>query len=100
LEAAASRRASVATSVGGNNEVIRDGISGYLVPRSEPMALSKALRRMEDGSPPARAAMGSAGREYVVKNYSLSSVLDTWESIYQSFMQKQSQLAYTQGVAS
>ena len=55
---------------------------------------------MERQSPLARAAMGASGREFVIKNYSLSSVLDTWESIYQSLMPKPAQLAYAQGGAS
>ena len=75
---------------------MRDGITGYLVQPSDPIALAKAVLQMEQALPSARAAMGAAGREFVIKNYSLSSVLGEWESIYQSFSQKKSQLAHPQ----
>jgi glycosyltransferase involved in cell wall biosynthesis len=86
LEAAASGLPIVATDVGGNREVVRDGISGYLVPKSDPDALAAALQRLQTDSPSSRDAMGAAGRDFVVKNFSLSAVLDQWELIYKSFM--------------
>jgi hypothetical protein len=58
--------------------------------------LAGALQHTEQLSSMERAAMGAAGREFVIKNYSLSSVLDEWESIYQSFMTKPTQLARAQ----
>jgi glycosyltransferase involved in cell wall biosynthesis len=100
LEAAGSGLPIVTTNVGGNCEIVRDGISGFLVPPSDATALSEALRRMERQSSLARAAMGSSGREFVTKNFSLSSVLDEWESIYRSLMKNSTQLAYAQGGAS
>jgi glycosyltransferase involved in cell wall biosynthesis len=96
LEAAGSGLPIVATDVGGTGEIVRDGITGYLVQPSDPIALAKAVLQMEQALPSARAAMGAAGREFVIKNYSLSSVLGEWESIYQSFSQKKSQLAHPQ----
>jgi len=88
LEAAASGLPIVATNVGGNAEVVRDGISGYLVPPTDPVALASAMERMELALPPARAAMGLAGREHVEKSYSLISVIDQWEQIYKSLLQR------------
>lgn len=100
LEAASAGLPIVATNVGGNGEVVRDEISGYLVAPSDPAALASAMQQMERARPSARIAMGLAGRDFVVKNYSLSSVLDEWESIYQAFIQKVPQLAYAQGATS
>jgi len=37
----------------------------------------------------ARRAMGAAGRVHVSKHYSLSAVVDEWESIYRSLLEKQ-----------
>lgn len=100
LEAAGSSLPIVTTNVGGNCEIVCDGISGFLVPPSDATALSDALLRMERQSPLARAAMGSSGREFVIEHYSLSSVLDQWEFIYRSLMKNSSQLAYAQRGAS
>lgn len=100
LEAAVSGLPIVATNVGGNGEVVRDGISGFLVPPSDPMALAEAVQRLEQTPLSARTAMGLAGREFVIKHYSLSLVLDEWESIYRSFMPKKTQLDYARGATS
>ena len=100
LEAAASGLPIVATNVGGNAEVVRDGISGYLVPPSDSIALALTLRKMEQMPTPVRTTMGLTGRNFVVTNYSISSVLDEWESIYRALIHKTSQLAFAQTATS
>src|SRR6202035_4038511 len=100
LEAAASGLPIVATNVGGNAEVVRDGVSGYLVPPSDPQRLALTLQKIEQMPTPVRATMGLAGRNFVVANYSISSVLDEWESIYRALIHKTSQLAYAQTATS
>jgi glycosyltransferase involved in cell wall biosynthesis len=97
LEAAASGLPIVATNVGGNGEVVRDGLSGFLVPPSDSESLAKALQRMENTPLGARNSMGMVGREYVIRNYSLSLVLDEWESIYHSLIPKSKELSRAQG---
>jgi glycosyltransferase involved in cell wall biosynthesis len=96
LEASASALPIVATDVGGNCEIVRHGVTGFLVPPHDSAALAGAMQRMEQQSLSARAALGAAGREFVVKNYSLSSVLDEWESIYHSFIKKPEQTSRAQ----
>jgi glycosyltransferase involved in cell wall biosynthesis len=100
LEAAASGLPIVATNVGGNGEVVRDGISGYLVPPSDSNALALTLQQVEQTPRLARITMGLAGRDFVVTNYSISSVLDEWESIYRAFIHKAPQLEYAQAASS
>jgi glycosyltransferase involved in cell wall biosynthesis len=82
LEAAAAGLPIVATSVGGNREVVRDRESGYLVPPQDPDALGLAMRRLMGMSQAQRRSMGHQGREHVQANYGLSSVVDRWESLY------------------
>jgi glycosyltransferase involved in cell wall biosynthesis len=50
IEAASLGVPIVATSVGGNPEVVTDGVSGLLVPPGDPEALAKALKRMSTDS--------------------------------------------------
>jgi len=60
LEAIAVGTPVVATAVGGNPEVITDGVEGLLIPPGDPAALAAAVRRIL--SDPALAAqMGLAG---------------------------------------
>ena len=100
LEAAASGLPIVATNVGGNAEVVRDGVSGYLVPPSDPQMLALTLKKMELMSPLVRTSMGLAGRDFVAAHYSIFSVLDEWESIYRALIYKTSQLAFAQTATS
>ena len=88
LEASASALPIVATDVGGNHEIVRDGISGTLAPAKNPGALAEAMLRIEGRSVDSRRSMGLAGREHVRRHYSLSAVVDQWEQIYESLLQR------------
>ncbi len=46
LEALGAGRPAVATAVGGNPEVVTDGVDGLLVPPGDPQALAGAVRRV------------------------------------------------------
>jgi glycosyltransferase involved in cell wall biosynthesis len=48
LEALAVGTPSVASRVGGNPEVVTDGVDGLLVPPDDPAALADAIRRLDD----------------------------------------------------
>ena len=61
LEAMAAGRPVVATNVGGNAEVVQDGVTGLLVPPRDPQRLAEALLTLLD-DPARAAAMGAAGR--------------------------------------
>jgi glycosyltransferase involved in cell wall biosynthesis len=62
LETMARGRAIIGTRVGGVPEMIEDGVSGVLVPRSDVNALAEALSRVVS-SPALQEAYGSAARE-------------------------------------
>ena len=61
LEAMASRLPVMVTAVGGNPEMVRDGIDGLLVPRGDAAGAAAALLRLLD-NPGIAADMGAAGR--------------------------------------
>jgi glycosyltransferase involved in cell wall biosynthesis len=82
LEAAAAGLPIVATRVGGNHEVVRDGETGFLAPARDPEALAQAALRLMQLSRPVRQAMGGAGREHVRAHYGLDRVAEQWESLY------------------
>jgi glycosyltransferase involved in cell wall biosynthesis len=88
LEAAASSLPIVTTAVGGNNEIVHDEVNGFLVPASNSEALAGAMQRIEHLPAESRLSMGLAGRDHVTKHYSLSSVVDQWETIYRSLLQR------------
>jgi glycosyltransferase involved in cell wall biosynthesis len=82
LEAAAAGLPIVATAVGGNGEVVRDGESGFLVPARDPEALGQAMLRLMGLPAEQRHGMGERGREHVRANYGLHRVAERWERVY------------------
>jgi phosphatidylinositol alpha 1,6-mannosyltransferase len=64
-EAAASGLPVVAPAAGGPLDLVADGVTGYLVPPSDPDALTAAVARLA-ADPAARAAFGAAGRRQVL----------------------------------
>lgn len=93
LEASAAGLPIVATAVGGNQEVVVDGESGYVVPARDDQALATAMLRLSDRSAAERRAMGEKGREHIRANYGVRRVADRWEELYHEV------LAQTPGVA-
>jgi glycosyltransferase involved in cell wall biosynthesis len=80
LEAMAAGVPLVASSVGGLADVVRDGVTGFLVPPSDSGALTEAIRRLlADAN--LRAEMGKSGRE-LVRQYSADRVVPQIEAVY------------------
>jgi glycosyltransferase involved in cell wall biosynthesis len=83
LEAMISSLPAICTPVGAIPEVLRDEVTGLLVPVRNPAALAAAIRRMRDAGE--RARMGRAGWERATSVYERETVLgtigDRWESI-------------------
>ena len=87
-EAAAVGLPIVATDVGGNPQVVCNGVSGLLVPPNDPAALAAAMEKVLAFPPQERAEMGRRGRGYVESRFGIERVLDRWESIYQELLTK------------
>ena len=64
-EAAASGLPVVAPAAGGPLDLVADGVTGYLVPPSDPGAFTAAVARLA-ADPATRAAFGAAGRRKVL----------------------------------
>ncbi|HFC54380.1 MAG TPA: glycosyltransferase [Gammaproteobacteria bacterium] len=82
LEAAASALPIVTTDVGGNREVVRDGVSGFVVEPGDANRLASAIQRMMALPEEQRRAMGEAGRKLVEKHYGLAPIMEQWEALY------------------
>jgi glycosyltransferase involved in cell wall biosynthesis len=82
LEAMAAGRAVVASRVGGLAEVVAGGVTGLLVPPSDPEALAQALLRLAR-EPELRARLGAAGRERVRAGYTTAKMAEGTLACYQ-----------------
>jgi starch synthase len=81
LEAMACATAVVASRVGGIPEVVDGGVTGLLVPPGDPASLADALNLLLRD--PGRAdAMGLAGRERAVKEFSWETVAAQTAALY------------------
>jgi phosphatidylinositol alpha 1,6-mannosyltransferase len=65
-EAAASGLPVVAPAAGGPLDLVRDGVTGFLVTPGDPAALARAVARLV-ADPALRAAQGRAGRQAVLR---------------------------------
>jgi glycosyltransferase involved in cell wall biosynthesis len=81
LEACAVGLPIVATDVGGNGEIVHDGITGCLVPPRNPRALSDAVIALLHEPQRARA-LGDAARAWVELNGSLETMAKRYAEVY------------------
>ena len=81
LEASARGLPIVATAVGGNPEVVEDGVTGLLVPASSPDALAGGVLRLWD-EPALRTQMGRAGRLRVEERFDIRRMMAAYERLY------------------
>ena len=81
LEAMAARVPVIATAVGGNPELVQDGLTGLLVPPGDPRAIARALEILL-ANPGLRERLGRAGRRRVVERFSLERLTGASERLY------------------
>jgi sugar transferase (PEP-CTERM/EpsH1 system associated) len=88
LEAMASGLPVVATAVGGNADLVQHGQTGYLVPPANAQAMANQI--VELAANPERARrMGEAGRQRVQANFSMQSMVSTYQSVYDRQIRRQ-----------
>jgi len=81
LEAMAMRKPAVATNVGGNADLVENGVNGFLVSARDPQQIACALEKLiENGD--LRSRFGRSSREKVVKLFSLDKTVERVERVY------------------
>jgi len=81
LEAMAAARPVVATAVGGNPELVREGDTGFLTPPGDEAALAGRIERLlEDDA--LRAEMGAAARKVIARDHAISRTVDAYNNMY------------------
>jgi len=85
LEAMASGRPVIAARVGGNPEIVPDGVAGQLVPAANAEAFAAAIRNYVE-HPDLMRAHGTAGRAHVLRNFSLASMVKKYDRVYRSLL--------------
>ncbi|MBM98220.1 MAG: hypothetical protein CMJ77_03770 [Planctomycetaceae bacterium] len=81
LEFMAAGRPVVATDVGGNSEVVRNGDTGWLVPPRNPEAIATAINQLLH-NPTRLVQMGMAARQSVISRFGLEPMTRRFEDFY------------------
>ena len=82
LEAMASGRPVVVTNVGGNPEIVREGVEGLLTPRGDAKAMAVAINRLLN-DPDLAALMGRRAAERVRAGYRLDQTIERYRHVYE-----------------
>lgn len=79
-EAMSCERVVVATDCGGVKEVIGD--AGFLVPPEDPLQLANSIEKALNLNDSQKKELGKKARQRILDNYSLSSAIQKWLTLY------------------
>src|SRR5262245_36240031 len=94
LEAMAVGIPVVATSVGGNPELVEDGRTGFLIPAENAVEIANSIERLLDAPDMARA-FGEQARQRVINEFAIERMLSKTEALYARLIEQR--LASTGG---
>jgi len=77
LEACAAGCAVVATDVGGTNEIVLDGSTGFLVKPGDRQALTDRVNLLLENKS-MRDTLGKNAKAYVMDNFSWDQIMEQW----------------------
>ena len=87
LEAMACGLPVIATRVGGNPELVLEGVTGSLVPPADPNALTEAIVRYLK-NPELVANQGRAGRALTDSRFSMESMVNSYMRVYDRVLER------------
>jgi len=87
LEYMAAGLPTIASRVGGNSELVEDGVTGLLVPAEDSAAIAGALLRLLRDPELARK-MAESGRKLAVENYSFERLIREVDALYTELLRR------------
>jgi L-malate glycosyltransferase len=87
LEYMAAGLPTIASRVGGNAELIQEGVSGFLVPPEDSQALAAALLRLLR-DPELSRRMATTGQRIAVENYSFERLIREVDALYTELLNR------------
>ena len=87
LEAMATGLSVIATDVGGNPELVLDGETGTLIPPDDVGAIARAIKLYVSDTG-LMSSHGRAGRERVLRMFSLQAMVDSYADLYDRMLSR------------
>lgn len=87
-EAMASGVACVVTDAGDSAFIV--GRCGRVVPPRDPTALAEAWRALLESPPGTRETLGQCGRERIIEHFSLETVVEQYDQLYETMAERAS----------
>jgi len=84
-EAMAASKPVVATNVGGNPELVVEGVTGFLVPERNPEKMAEAITNLLENRK-LRENMGKDGRKRVEKHFTIEKQVENYEKLYNQLL--------------
>jgi glycosyltransferase involved in cell wall biosynthesis len=85
IEAMAAGLPVVATTVGGNAEAVEDGVTGFLIPPEDSLALAAAIALLVS-DPSLANTMGMAGKAVVFKRFTTEAMMHRITTAYSELL--------------
>jgi len=87
VEAMCAGKPVISTDYPGVDEIVRDGVNGFVVPRRDATAMAeKVCLLLED--PPLRRQMGQAGRQIVREQFSVEAMTEKLLEVYRQTLEE------------
>jgi glycosyltransferase involved in cell wall biosynthesis len=87
MESMAVGKPMVATRVGGNPELVSDGVTGYVVPPADAAFLAEAILAVLN-DPACAETMGKAARQASVERFSVRAMVGAHEKLYYRLLER------------
>ena len=84
IEAMCAGLPILASDVGGVNELVEEGVNGYLLPPKDPAYLQAKLEQLQD--PQVRQRLGQTSRARYCQRFSLEQMLHQLSTLYQRYL--------------
>jgi len=75
----------IATAIGGSLDQVADGVTGFLIPPSDPQALAEKIELLIR-DPALRSRMAQAGPERIGQTFSLEGMVQRLERLYREIL--------------